>query len=76
MSSSSSGVIGFVGLLTTSCEKCWDDAGIRAMETGKTKTECYNEITKERNDNPCTPKERAGQFWDEERQRDRRFFAT
>ena len=56
-----------------SCEKCWDDAGIRARETGKSKAECYQELINERNDNPCSSKEQAGQWWDEEKQIDRRY---
>ena len=55
-----------------SCEKCWDDAGMRSRETGKSKMACYHELIVERFDNPCTPKEQAGQYWDEEKQCDRR----
>ena len=55
-----------------SCEKCWDDAGTRSRECGKSKVECYNELLVERKDNPCTQKEQAGQVWDEEKQIDRR----
>ncbi len=55
-----------------SCEKCWDDAGLRARITGRSKAECYNEILEERKDNPCSPKEQAGQWWDEEKQCDSR----
>ena len=54
------------------CEKCWDDAGIRASTTGKTKMDCYHELLNERKNNPCTPKEQAGQFWDKEKQCDKR----
>ena len=50
------------------CEKCWNDAGMRSRETGKNKVECYHELLIERKDNQCTPKEQAGQFWDEEKQ--------
>ncbi len=55
-----------------SCEKCWDDAGMRSRFNGKSKIECYNEILEERKDTPCSPKEQAGQFWDEKTQSDSR----
>ncbi len=56
-----------------SCEKCWDDAGMRmASNPHKSKSEHYHDLLKERTDSPCTPKEQAGQFWDEEKQCDRR----
>jgi len=52
------------------CERCWGDAFLRARCTGRGQTECYEEILKERKDNPCTPKEQAGQWWDEKKQID------
>lgn len=57
-----------------SCEKCWGKAFRRSMETGKCQAECYHEILKEVDETGiiCTPKERAGQFWDEEKQLDTR----
>ncbi len=55
-----------------SCEKCWFDASLRSRENGKTIMENYRDLLEERKDNPCTPKEQAGQFWDEEKGWDRR----
>lgn len=56
----------------TCCEKCWGDAYIRSLGTNKDQPDCYKELLKERKDYPCSPKEQAGQFWDEESQCDRR----
>ena len=55
-----------------SCEKCWGDAYRRSLATGKSQAECYHDLLVERKDNPCTEREQAGQFWDEERQIDKR----
>ena len=44
-----------------SCEKCWSDAYLRSRMTMKPQSECYSDLIKERNDNPCTPEEQAGQ---------------
>lgn len=38
----------------------------------KGQAEHYHDLLEERKDNPCTPKEQAGQFWDEEKQCDSR----
>ncbi len=49
------------------CEKCWGDA---YHPFGReTQYERYKEIVAERDaaGTACTPKERAGQFWDEAR---------
>ena len=54
------------------CEKCWGDAYRRMLSTGKSQGECYIELLEERKNNPCSPKEQAGQFWDEEKQIDKR----
>jgi len=54
------------------CEKCWEDAFTRAKCSHRSQTECYHELLEERKDNPCTPKQQAGQWWDEERQIDKR----
>ena len=35
------------------CEKCWEDAYLRAIATGKPQSECYYELLEERKDNPC-----------------------
>ena len=51
-----------------SCEKCWWDAGLRAMEDfSKSKVEHYIDLLKERIDNPCSAREMAGQWWNEEK---------
>jgi hypothetical protein len=47
-----------------SCEKCWYDADGNYEE--------YIELIEERKDNPCSPFEQAGQFWDEKKQIDSR----
>jgi len=54
------------------CEKCWEDAYKMMLRTGKPQAECYSILLKERKNNPCSPKEQAGQFWDEEKQLDKR----
>ena len=57
----------------SSCEKCWNDASLRAREgLYPSQAEAYQVILKERKNNPCSPKEQAGQWWDEEKQYDRR----
>jgi hypothetical protein len=54
-----------------SCEKCWWDAHTLVRDGVFTNIpEAYSYLIKKRNDNPCTPKEQAGQFWDEEKQID------
>ena len=55
-----------------SCEKCWSDAFLRSFGSSQTQTEAYYELIEERKDNPCSLKEQAGQFWDEEKQIDKR----
>ena len=43
------------------CEKCWADAGRRAMsDPSKSKSEHYMDILKERKDNPCSKEEQEG----------------
>ncbi len=57
----------------SSCEKCWNDAGKReSADHSKSKTEHYYDLLKERESNPCSPREQAGEFWDEEKQKDSR----
>ena len=41
----------------TICEKCWGDAYLRMLATGKPKEVCYRELLEERKDNPCPPEE-------------------
>ena len=54
------------------CEKCWADAYLRSRYTGKSQAGCYQELLIERENNPCSEREQAGQFWDAEKQIDRR----
>ena len=56
--------------MMASCEKCWNDAGREAYLEGGDKVEIYHRLLKERDKNPCSPKEQAGQWWDEEKQID------
>ena len=44
------------------CEKCWGDAYLRMLETGKAQTECYHELLAERVLKPCSKSEQEGQF--------------
>lgn len=54
------------------CEKCWGKAFTRSRVTGKSQAECYREILAEteKRGETCTPKEQAGDYWDEEKQID------
>jgi len=57
------------------CEKCWEEArGKRISNPRKSQTAHYYNIMeeKERNNTVCSPKERAGRFWDEVNQCDTR----
>ena len=56
-----------------SCEKCWNDAYLQSFGTGKSQGEVYYEILEKRKNNPCSEKEQAGQFWDQEKQIDKRY---
>jgi len=42
------------------CEKCWKDAQTAVMLRGGSVVERYNELLKERGNNPCTPAEQLG----------------
>ena len=56
-----------------SCEKCWSDALLRMMnDTSKLRIEHYKDILIEKDHKPCSPKEQAGEWWDEEKQSDSR----
>lgn len=58
-------------MIMSICEKCYKEATRRShSDYSKTRHEHYLDILKERKDNPCTPKEQAGQYWDEELQCD------
>jgi len=52
-----------------SCEKCWADA---YMGDYGDQAARYQQLIEERKANPCTPREQAGEWWDEETQRDSR----
>ena len=54
------------------CEKCWGDAYMRMLSTGKSQADCYLELLVERVNNNCTKKEQSGQYWDEVNKCDRR----
>lgn len=43
------------------CEKCWADAYMRSITTGKCQSDCYLELLEERKDNPCTPEQQRGE---------------
>lgn len=55
------------------CQKCWREAKLIAHSSGRDTVEVYHELLEKRKDNPCTPREQAGDFWDEEKQCDIRF---
>jgi len=55
----------------SSCEKCWWDAWSLYRDGNfNSQYGAYKYLLDKRKDNPCTPKEQAGQFWDEEKQID------
>ena len=57
----------------STCEKCWADAyGRTTNNPSKSQTEHYHDLMQERKDNPCSPREQAGQWWDEEQGKDER----
>ena len=59
-----------------SCEKCWNDAHTKMLDgVYPTQTEAYHALLKARRNNPCLPKEQAGQWWDEEKQVDSRLIS-
>jgi hypothetical protein len=56
-----------------SCEKCWSDAYVRMLQNpDKSQTDHYIDLLNEREKIPCSPKEQAGNWWDEENQCDSR----
>ena len=61
----------------TCCEKCWEEAESMSRYTILTQKECYDHIIKLRETNGivCSPKEQAGQFWNEELQYDNRMIS-
>ena len=56
------------------CEKCWSDAFRKSMSACTDQVDEYRKLLAERQNSPCGPRERAGQWWDEEKQRDLREF--
>ncbi len=48
------------------CERCWHDAGLRQMHFGGDRVMYYEELLRERKDNPCTPRQQAGIIVDEQ----------
>ncbi len=59
------------------CEKCWTMARSRhRKDMSKSNMEHYYIVMKEVEDSgiECTPKQKAGQFWDEEKQCDNRIW--
>lgn len=59
----------------SACEKCWSDAFHRELaEPYKSQAQHYRDLIEERATPGliCSPKEQAGQFWDEEFQCDTR----
>ena len=56
----------------SACEKCWSDAYLKSLGSRKSQAEWYSELLKERKDNPCNPREQAGQFWVEKKRCDKR----
>lgn len=43
------------------CEKCWGDAYGRMMGNGRSQSDNYHELLKEREANPCTPEQQRGE---------------
>ena len=54
------------------CEKCWAEAARSVYGTGRDQYEAYKEVIERMKDDPCSPKEQAGDWWDDELQVDRR----
>lgn len=50
------------------CEKCWGDSYVK--DEGVPRVDRYLELIDDRRDNPCSPREQAGEFWDEDREQD------
>ena len=58
------------------CEKCWADAAMAAHHRGGSQVDHYDRLLKERADNPCSPREQAGEFWCEATQSDERILIS
>lgn len=44
----------------TVCEKCWADAYMRSLASGKSQTEEYEKLLEERREHPCSKEEQEG----------------
>jgi hypothetical protein len=55
-----------------SCEKCWSDAYLLSRATGENQADVYERLVEKRQSDPCSPRQQAGQWWNEERQMDSR----
>jgi len=44
----------------TACEKCWEEARLRSLNSGKSTTDEYQKLLDERRDNPCSPEDQHG----------------
>jgi hypothetical protein len=58
------------------CRKCWDEAGRIASSRQSDQVEEYTRLIDSRKENPCSPEEQAGEYWDTERQVDTRYDAV
>jgi hypothetical protein len=49
------------------CEKCWDDAFRRTLtDSNKSQADHYADLLKEREHNPCSPRQQSGEYRDDE----------
>jgi len=49
------------------CEKCWNDAFSRSYGGGElTQSDWYGILLADRKDQPCAPKDQAGEWWNEQ----------
>lgn len=56
----------------SACERCWGDAFVRQLGMAMCQSTAYRQILEERKENPCTPREQAGQWWCEAHEHDTR----
>lgn len=52
------------------CEKCWADAYLASLHSGRAQSAEYARLVRDRR--PCSPRDQAGQWWDEKQQCDTR----
>ena len=43
------------------CEKCWNDAYVLSRTLGGSQADRYQQLLKERKDNPCTSEQQRGE---------------